>query len=133
MITSSPEPEPSETFTAAELLDVLREACVHLDPTNAGAYRRMGAEHVREAVRVHARLLDAHREYQRVSRLTRRGRSAHAAAIYRLLDVVPIPYTVVAVAWSLLPSALLDAPDPDPSHRSPLRTATGPQDRTGNA
>ena len=122
--TSTLEPEPSETFTAEELLDVIRDACVHFDPKNADAYRRMGAEHVREAVRMNARLLQAHREYQRVYRINRRGRREHANAIYRHLDVVPIPYTVVALAWSLLPATILDAPEPDPAHRSPLRTAT---------
>jgi hypothetical protein len=119
--TSTLEPEPSEIFTAEELLDVIRDACVHFDPKNAEAYRRMDASHVREAVRINSRLLQAHREYQRVYRITRRGRRKHAAAMYRLLDVVPIPYTVVAMAWCLLPAALLAAPDPDPSHRSPLR------------
>jgi hypothetical protein len=49
--------------------------------------------------------------------------------MYRLLDVVPVPYIVVAAAWSLLPAALLDARDPDPSRRSPLRTANGHQDQ----
>jgi hypothetical protein len=122
--TSALDPEPVETFTAAELLEIIREACVHLDPTNARVYHRMGAEHIREAVRINARLLEAHREYQRVHRIARRGRRKHAAAMYRLLDVAPIPYTVVAAAWSLLPAAILDAPEPDPSRRSPLRTAT---------
>jgi hypothetical protein len=126
--TPAPEPEPVETFTAAELLEIILDACVHLDPKNAEAYRRMGAEHVREAVRINARLLEGHREYQRVHRITRRGRRKHAA-MYRLLDVVPVPYIVVAAAWSLLPAALLDARDPDPSRRSPLRTANGHQDQ----
>jgi hypothetical protein len=121
--TPAPEPEPAETFTAEELLDVIRDACVYLDPTNASAYRRMGAEHVREAVRLNSRLLGAHREYQRVYRIARRGRRKHANAIYRLLDVAPMPYTVVAEAWALLPTAILDAPEPNPSRRSPLRTA----------
>ena len=127
--TPALEPEPVETFTAAELLEIILDACVHLDPKNAEAYRRMGAEHVREAVRINARLLEGHREYQRVHRITRRGRRKHAAAMYRLLDVVPVPYIVVAAAWSLLPAALLDARDPDPSRRSPLRTANGHQDQ----
>jgi len=126
--TPAPEAEPVETFTAAELLEIILDACVHLDPKNAEAYRRMGAEHVREAVRINARLLEGHREYQRVHRITRRGRRKHAA-MYRLLDVVPVPYIVVAAAWSLLPAALLDARDPDPSRRSPLRTANGHQDQ----
>jgi hypothetical protein len=122
--TSASAPEPAETFTVDELLEVIRSTCVHIDPNNAEAYRRMGAEHVREAVRLNARLLQAHREYQRVYRIARRGRREHANAIYRHLDVAPIPYTVVALAWSLLPATILDAPEPDPSHRSPLRTAT---------
>ena len=54
--TPALEPEPVETFTAAELLEIILDACVHLDPKNAEAYRRMGAEHVREAVRINARL-----------------------------------------------------------------------------
>src|SRR5829696_5301907 len=62
---STPEPEPGETFTAEELLEVIRSACIHMDPNNAGAYHRMDASHVRQAVRVNARLLKAHREYQR--------------------------------------------------------------------
>ena len=123
--TPAPEATPAEAFTAAEMLDILRDACVRFDPVNAAAYRTIGAEHVREAVRLNARLLEAHREYQRVHRSTKRGRRAHANAIYRLLDVVPIPYTVVAFAWSLLPTALLDPPESDPSSRSPLRTENG--------
>jgi hypothetical protein len=122
--TSTLEPEPVATFTAAELLEIVRSTCIHLDPTNAEAYELMRAEHVREAVRLNARLLKAHREYQRRHRITRRGRREHANAIYRHLDIVPIPYTVVAMAWSLLPATILDAPEPDPSRRSPLRTAT---------
>jgi hypothetical protein len=121
---SAPEPEPVETFTAEQLMGVIRSACIHIDPDNDEAYHRMGAEHVREAVRLNARLLEAHREYQRVYRISRRGRREHANAIYRHLDVVPIPYTVVALAWSLLPATILDAPEPDPSRHSPLRTAT---------
>jgi hypothetical protein len=123
--TSALEPEPSEAFTAAELLEIVRDACVHLDPRNAAAYACMDAAHVRAAVRINGQLLEAHREYQRVHRITRRGRRKHAAAMYQLLDVVPIPYTVVAAAWSLLPAAILDAPEPNPSRRSPLRTAHG--------
>jgi hypothetical protein len=88
--TPAPEPEPVETFTAAELLEIILDACVHLDPKNAEAYRRMGVEHVREAVRINARLLEGHREYQRVHRITRQGRRKHAAAMYRLLDVMPV-------------------------------------------
>ena len=123
--TSAPEPElAADTFTAAELLDIIRDACAHLDPKNAAAYSSMNASHVREAVRLNARLLEAHREYQRVYRITRRGRREHANAIYRHLDVAPTPYTVVAFAWALLPATILDAPIPDPSRRSPLRTAT---------
>jgi len=122
VIASSPE--PSETFTPDDLLELIRHACIYIDPNNAEAYRHMGAEHVREAVRLNARLLQIHREYQRVYRINRRGRRKHAAAMYRLLDVVPIPYTVVAQAYALLPATILDAPEPDPSRRSPLRTAT---------
>lgn len=120
-----PHPEPEDVFTADELMEVIRSACTHIDPDNAEAYRQMGPEHVREAVRISTRLLIAHREYQRVHRITRRGRRKHAEAIYRLLDVVPIPYTVVAEAWALLPTAILDPPEPDPSCRSPLRTENG--------
>ena len=129
--TPAPEPEPVETFTAAELLEINLDACVHLDPKNAEAYRRMGAEHVREAVRINARLLEGHREYQHVHRITRRGRRKHAAAMYRLLDVVPVPYIVVAAAWSLLPAALLDARAPGPVSslsRCARRMAPGPSD-----
>jgi hypothetical protein len=115
---------PADTFTADEILEVIREACIHLDPRNSVAYRSMNASHIREAVRANARLLEAHQEYVRTSRITRRGRRKHADTIYRLLDLVPPPYLVVAMAWSLLPATILDAPEPDPSRRSPLRTAT---------
>lgn len=125
--TSAPAAPIETTYTAAELLAIIRDACIHVDPKNASAYRAMTAEHVREAVRVNARLLEAHREYQRTHRITQRGRRKHANAIYRHLDVVPTPYLVVAEAWALLPAALLDAPEPDPSRRSPLRTANGHQ------
>jgi hypothetical protein len=121
----APEPEPPDAFTAERLMVGIRDACIRLDPDNAAAYRAMQPEHVREAVRLSTRLLLAHREYQRVYRITGRGRRQHANAIYRLLDVQPIPYTVVAAAWALLPTALLDPPEPDPSRRSPLRTDKG--------
>jgi hypothetical protein len=125
--TAALDPEPADTFAADELLDIIREACVHLDPPNAAAYRRMDASHVREAVRLNARLLKAHREYVRTHRITRRGRRQHANAIYRLLDVAYPPYLVVAETWALLPATILDAPEPDPTRRSPLRTANGHQ------
>jgi hypothetical protein len=121
---SAPDPEPATTFTPGELLEIIRSTCLHLDPENAEAYWQMDASHVRQAVRFNSRLLTAHREYQRAYRINRRGRREHANAIYRHLDIVPIPYTVVAMAWSLLPATILDAPEPDASHRSPLRTAT---------
>ena len=122
---SALEPEPDDTFTADELMGIIRAACINADPRNAEAYRRIGPEHVREAVRINARLLEAHREYSRVHRVTRRGRRKHADDIYRWLDVVPGAYLVVAQAWALLPATILDAPEPDPSRRSPLRTAHG--------
>ena len=95
---SAPEPAP-ETFTADELLSIIRKACIHRDPDNAAAYRQMEAAHVREAVRLSTRLLDLHREYVRVFHITRRGRRRHAEAIYRLLDVAYPPYLVVAATW----------------------------------
>jgi hypothetical protein len=125
MSAAAPEPEPVDSFTPQFLLEVIRDACVRLDPAHAEAYRSMGADHVREAVRINTRLLYAHREYQRRYRIARRGRRQHAQSIYRYLDVVPQPYLVVAAAWSLLPTALLNPPEPDPSRRSPLRTDHG--------
>jgi hypothetical protein len=128
---SPPEPEPEDAFTAEEVLDVLRNGCVRIDPANAAAYRAMDASDVRAAVRLNARLLDAHREYQRVYRITRRGRRKHADAIYYDLDIAPRPYLVVALAWCLLFTAYLNPPEPDPSRRSPLRDDHGHGAGTG--
>ena len=105
------EPEPSDDFTAAEPLDLVRSTCGHIDPENAEAYRHLDAEQVRRAVRFNSRLLEAHREYQRIYHISRRGRRKHARAIYRHLDVVPQRYSVIASAWALLPTTLLDALD----------------------
>ena len=126
--TELPEPElaPVEAFTAEDVLEAIRETCIFLDPEHARAYRGMDASHVRAAVRFNGRLLEAHREYQRVYRVTRRGRREHARALHRHLDIIPLHYTVIAQAWALLPATILDAldPVPDPSRRSPLRTAS---------
>jgi hypothetical protein len=119
-------PEPAPTFTADELLNVIRRACIRRDPQNAETFMLMDASHIREASRINSYLLDLHEEYQRTHRITQRGRRAHARAIYRVLDVVPRPYLIVAEVWSLLPAAILGAPEPDPTVRSPLRTDHGP-------
>ena len=127
--TPVPEPESIAGITAAELLEVVRSSCMREDPRNSLAYAQMDASHVREAARLTTRLLEAHAEYARVHAITGRGRRKHAAEVHRWLDVVPRPYLVVAQAWALLPAALLDAPEPDPSQRSPLRPAPGDADR----
>jgi hypothetical protein len=106
---------PSATPTAADLLDVLRDACCSLDPPHAGFYQHMSPEDVRDALRLNALLLEAARTYQHKYRIDRRGRRPFASALYRHLDTTPPAYTVVALAWASLTTSLLDPPDPEPA------------------
>ena len=118
-------PEPCATPTAADLLDVIRDCCVSLDPPNAGFYQHMSVEDVRDALRVNALTLEAARVYQHRHRIDRRGRRPFAAALHRHLDITPPAYTVVALAWASLTTALLDPPGPEPAETTAAEARAG--------
>jgi hypothetical protein len=114
-VASEPSSEPSDVLTGADLLAVVRDTCGSLDPPNTGFYQHMTATDVRDALRINALLLEATRTYQHKYRIDRRGRRPFASALYRHLDITPPAYTVIALAWSSLTTALLSPPDPEPA------------------